>query len=441
LRNFSFHLALIAVTSALVISSTSANVGFPKNQTSSPNSDTQIEKTDYHLQINDVLEISVIGEPEISKTVTVLQDGTITYPYIGTFKVVSLPIDEVNRRITAKLKSQFINPTVNVALTKSQESFVSVLGAVKNPGKVILKEGWRVLDLLAVSGGITSQRAAWVTATLVRNGGMEAIPLDMSRLLTKASRQDNLIVGPGDILLVSERDESQKQVQVLGEVVRQGAYPMPSDGSIISLIAQSGGVTSEAALSRAVIRRGSVDIPIDLRSLLQKDYVPAATTSDEKSRERISNEISNEASLRLTPGDTLFIPQNLQRFAVLGAVTRPGPFPYPEDHAVDVMEAVSRAGGQSQDADLRNVYLLRSTPDQSSPSVVTPKPVKLDLSADALRSTTSKQSGKDKKQHPSPLKITIKPGDVIVVSSKNPNRASWRDFLPLVPVLIYTSRR
>ena len=436
---------LVAAT-VLIASTTFSSYAHPSQDEPKSRSDAPKTATaTYRIQVNDSLDISVIGETDLTRSVVVLPDGTITYPYVGVVKVVDRTVGEVNRQITTRLSKLYVNPRVTVSVSKSQEPYASVLGAVKTPGKVILKEGTRLLEVLAASGGLTVERNDWASATLVRNGGTEAIPVDLVALMNRADSSQNLLVNPGDILLVNAREPTQTHAQVLGEVIKPGSYPMPADGSIVTMVALAGGTTPAAALSRAVIRRGGTEIPVDLLPMMHKEKQIGMDKSSPESQKPVAD------APRLEPGDALIIPENINRFAVLGSVTKPGAILYPEGRSIDVLEALSLAGGQSTDADLRNVYLVRVTPgvDINSPGAA--KPIKLDLTAESLRATSTKKSSSTKKttestatttksSKPSLLRITLNPGDVLVVASKNPNRVTWKDALLAAQVLSYYKR-
>lgn len=369
----------------------------------------------------DVLEISVLGEPELTKTITVPANGKISYPYSGEFKVAGLTVREVIRFLTTKLTKQLVDPQISVEIVKRPERYVSILGAVKTPGKVAIKEGWRVLNVLAESGGLSVSRVEWVTATLVRESG-ETVLLNLTQLFTNANQQDNIPVNPGDIILVKEVDISKTQVQVLGAVDKQGAYTAPSDGSIVAAIAAAGGTTPQAALSRAIIRRDGKDIPVDLTPLVRagQEGVPPSTGAD----------------IPLKPGDTLFIPQNTRKFAVLGAVTRPGALEYPEGRTIDVLEALSLVGGQTRDADLKGVVLMRAstTPGQNAATLDTSRMVTLDLWSE-LRRRDDKAKGSNKVAA-APSSFKLNPGDVLLIPDKGSStRTGFRDMIAVLPAL------
>lgn len=354
----------------------------------------------YRIEPDDVLEVVVLGEADLPRTVTVLPDGTFAYPYVGQIKAAGLTVPELTARIAKGLKSQIRRPQVTVLVSRRGEKSVNVLGVVKNPGKTLIQEGWRVLDVLAATGGISAARPEWTTGMLVRSGGggSESIPIDMVKLLTLADPEQNPPVRPGDILLVSEREVARTQVQVLGEVLQQGVIPIPSDGSVLAALAASGGAKPEAALARAVIRRGSETIPVDINALLQAtgNAAPGPT---------------------LQPGDTLVIPQNTRRFAVIGGVTRPGAMFYPEDKTLDVLSAITLAGGQTNDADLKNVTRLRPSTDGGKPDVAVVNVWEMMKKGDLSKN------------------LPIEPGDVLFVPDKASSGKGMNIISAMIPTL------
>ena len=356
----------------------------------------------YVIQADDVLDISVAGEPELTRSVTVLPDGTITYPYAGEITAAGLTTAALRRRITAKVAVQLAAPEIVVSVAHRAERDASVLGAVKTTGKFAIGADWRLLDLLAQSGGLITVRPEWAAATLVRRTG-EAIPVNLVRLVTLAAPADNLRVVRGDILIVREIDQAKTQVQVLGEVAHPGTFPIPSDGSVAATLAAAGGPTATAALTRATILRGADAIPVNLTPLMRGDK-PAGTAT-------------------LLPGDTLIVPTNRQTFAVFGAVTRPGAVAYPEDKKLDYLSALSLAGGQERDADLKKAVLLRPSPTGGKPAVI------------EVNLWNVMQKG-DMTQN-----VAVQPGDVLFLPGKGgDNRLTTRDFLGLASPLLFLLR-
>jgi polysaccharide export outer membrane protein len=375
----------------------------------------QAEAAGYQIADGDTIDISVIGKPELARTATVLPDGTIAYPYLGQIRARGLTPGQLEDRIRTGLRAQLSDPEVVVAITRRQEYEVSALGAVRTPGKRVLGEGWHVLDLLADAGGLTVERPEWAEATLVRRGGSEAVPIDIARLYAAADASQNPELAPGDVLLVQERDASKTSVQVLGAVMHPGTVLAPADGSPLTVLVLAGGPTAGAALSRAVILRGSLTLPINLAGL--GDDAGAARAA-----------LPTDPALRLQPGDTLLIPQNLRVFSVIGAVSHPGTMSYPDAGSMTVLSALSLAGGGSDAADLKNVALVRANPDPGKPPIVIP------VNVERLTKAGTTSDGK-----PAVLDIPVEPGDVVFVPSRRGrggvNLAQAIPFLPLLTLV------
>ena len=126
--------------------------------------------TPYSIQPGDQLQVMVFGGPGItaiqiplqvqpsatiaalSAAVTVLGDGTITYPLIGSIHVAGLTPDEAGKRIAAALAVYVRRPTVSVLIQKSTPSTIKVLGSVDHNGQIELQRGDRLTDALAKAG-------------------------------------------------------------------------------------------------------------------------------------------------------------------------------------------------------------------------------------------------------------------------------------------------
>lgn len=295
------------------------------------------DKTVYRLQSDDQLNITVVDQPSLTMTITVLPDGTISYPYLGSLKVLGMPVKTLQSKIFDALNKQLVDPVVTVSVAKHRDKVVSGLGALKTPGMQSLQPGWRVLDLLAACGGLSVERPEWTDAKLIRADG-KPLPLDLPRMLANSEDPSNVPLVQGDVLVVNQVDASRTHVQILGEVQNQGAVLVPSDGSISTAIGLAGGVTPKAALSRATILREGKVINVDLRPISTGQPIVGATVQ---------------------AGDTLVIPTNKQWFAVFGTTKTPGVFDMPDDEKLTVLTALAKAGGPTTDSDLIRVRLVR----------------------------------------------------------------------------------
>jgi len=91
-------------------------------------------EAEFKLGPEDVVEVFVYKEPELSPTVVVRPDGKISLPLIGELLVSGKSALELQREVTQKLAQFIAEPSVNVIVKEVNSAKVSVLGEVKTPG-------------------------------------------------------------------------------------------------------------------------------------------------------------------------------------------------------------------------------------------------------------------------------------------------------------------
>ncbi len=193
----------------------------------------------YILGPGDVVEVAVLGEAELSRTAAVRPDGKINLPLIGDVEAAGLTPVQLAERITTLLRLYLRNPQVSVSVTqfRVERSYVYLVGQVARPGPVEIQRGWTVMEVMAVSGGVTP-RAALRRAQIIRRSTGQTIPVDLERLLLRADRSADVPVEPGDIIMVPSL---QYRVLVLGAVRAAGAYDLDEGARILDALALAGG--------------------------------------------------------------------------------------------------------------------------------------------------------------------------------------------------------
>ena len=136
---------------------------------------------EFKLGPDDVVEVFVYKEPELSPTVVVRPDGKISLPLIGELLVSGKSALELQREVTQKLAQYIAEPSVNVIVKEVNSAKVSVLGEVKTPGMYKIKDRATILDAVALAGGFT-EYAKRDKVTLIRieaNGQQHRIQLNV----------------------------------------------------------------------------------------------------------------------------------------------------------------------------------------------------------------------------------------------------------------------
>jgi polysaccharide biosynthesis/export protein VpsN len=160
---------------------------------------------DERLGVDDVFEVRVLGEPDLSGNYRVEADGMIFFPHAGRLRVAGMRPSEVQQLITEKLRDGYLlSPQLVLAVTQWNSRKINVLGQVSKAGSVSYFPGMTIVDAIAAAGGLT-QIAAANSVRLRRevNGRVETKTYPFADI--SEGRAANVVVKPGDVLVVEER--------------------------------------------------------------------------------------------------------------------------------------------------------------------------------------------------------------------------------------------
>jgi polysaccharide export outer membrane protein len=209
------------------------------------------------LQIGpgDEVKIEVFGNPDLTTTINVSEDGSVRVPLAGAVVVGGQSLAEAARRIESALKTgQFlVNPQVTVAVIQSLSQRVSVLGEVSKPGRYPIQSDSTVLDLIALAGGITEKGSELVYILRAdASGKVLRLPVNLRHIAETQDASSAVIstLRGGDSILVPKGT-----FFITGQVVQPGEYRIEGDMILFEALARAGGVTSLGSASRIEIRR------------------------------------------------------------------------------------------------------------------------------------------------------------------------------------------
>ena len=157
------------------------------------------------LGIDDVFEVRVLGEKDLSDLYRIAADGTIDYPFIGRVSVVGMRSGDVQALIAAQLADGYLKkPQVSVMVKEWNSRKVSVIGQVQHPGSVSYFTNMTIVDAIAAAGGFTGI-ASKNSVTLRREakGSVQSRSYPVADI--SEGRAPNVVLRPGDILVVDER--------------------------------------------------------------------------------------------------------------------------------------------------------------------------------------------------------------------------------------------
>lgn len=220
----------------------------------------------------DVLDVQVFDTPELSmESVRVGQNGQVSLPVLGLVEVGGLNSVEAARQIETDLRSHgiMLEPHVTVSVVEYATQGATLLGEVKSPGIYPTFGGRRLLDMIALAGGL-APTAGKLVIIAHRNdpGHPEAITLVPNAQALGA--QQNPVILPGDTVEVGRAGI----IYILGAVSRPGGYLIDNNEhvSLMQALTLAGGWDKAAALSKArLIRKvpeGHKELMLDLKRVL-----------------------------------------------------------------------------------------------------------------------------------------------------------------------------
>lgn len=161
------------------------------------------EDPSYLIGAQDVLDISVWKEPEISRTVPVRPDGKISLPLLNDVQASGLTPMQLASMIATKLRKYITDPQVTVIVTETSSQRVYILGEVVRAGAYPLLPNMTVLQALSSAGGFTQFANAKKIYVLRNESGRQMkIPFDYKEVISGHRPEQNVGLKSGDTIIV-----------------------------------------------------------------------------------------------------------------------------------------------------------------------------------------------------------------------------------------------
>lgn len=378
----------------------------------------------YILGAGDNIKIEVFNVPELSGIQSIAPDGTINISLIGALRLEGLSLEEANTLLRAKLSPFLVRNIANISLVSPRPLNIAVVGEVNRPGPRFLNyvgnssvsnssssNAATLTRALESASGITSRADISNIQISRRDGasGRRIIKVNLQNLLEKGDISQDVRILDGDSILVPplplastaqtrlvgnstfSPDTYTIQVAIVGEVNRVGTQTLvySRNGTIstgLTGATTSAGVASTGGpvtLSRALQSANGVTEIADIRNvqisrLNEKGQrtIVKANLLDLITKADLSQDIT------LTDGDLITVPRldktnpteylqvakatfspTVITVQVIGEAVRPGPLLLRPNSSFT--EAISFAGGLTNEADWRAVELYRVNPDGS----------------------------------------------------------------------------
>ena len=165
----------------------------------------------YRIGVDDVLQVSVWKNPDLSVKVPVRPDGMISMPLAGDIQAGGRTPEEVAEEIETVLGEYLREPKVAVIVSdlRSHEylSRIRVTGSVAQPSSLTYRQGMTVLDAVLASGGCTEFASENKTKLYRRTAeSTQVFAVKLGDILNKGDLRSNYTLRPGDVITVPERN-------------------------------------------------------------------------------------------------------------------------------------------------------------------------------------------------------------------------------------------
>jgi polysaccharide export outer membrane protein len=205
----------------------------------------------------DAVTVQVYGQPDMTSTVYVANDGTIHVPLAGAVQVAGATPIEAADRVAKALRDggYFVNPQVTLTLNNSRSERVSVLGEIRNPGSYAIDPSTSIIDLIAAAGGLTANGAdSGYIRRREPDGHVASYTVDLKGPASSRELPSQRLES-GDELYVP----TAQHVYVYGEVATPNMYKLEPGMTVMQAIVRAGGITPRGSEHRVEVKRMGKD--------------------------------------------------------------------------------------------------------------------------------------------------------------------------------------
>lgn len=236
--------------------------------------DDGAQAEEYIIGPEDVLNITVWDNTDLSGDVYVGLDGYLDYHLIGRVKASGLTIGELAASIAGLLDDGYLkNPNVSVQVKKYGSQKVFIIGEVNRPGTYYLTKRTALVEALAMALGLTGEAGNEVIIVRPDSAGAaENIVVDLRRAL-EGDAEQNVYLRASDSIYIPK----VKTFTIMGEVKKPGQYPMDKGMTVRKAISIAGGNTERAALNRTMVVRVADGQELEKAAEMHEPVLPGDT--------------------------------------------------------------------------------------------------------------------------------------------------------------------
>lgn len=167
-----------------------------------PSEPASVAGPDYVIGADDMLQISVWKEPDLTESLPVRPDGKISMPLLNDVIAAGLTPTQLADSISTKLKKYIADPRVTVVVTAMNSRKIYVMGEVLHTGTMSLQPNMTVLQAIASAGFTQFANTKGIYVLRMENGKQQKIPVPYKALIKGEAIDQNLVLKPGDTIVV-----------------------------------------------------------------------------------------------------------------------------------------------------------------------------------------------------------------------------------------------
>ncbi len=249
-------------------------------------------KGNFLLGPEDVLQIAVWGNKELTTEMPVRPDGYISFPLIGDVKAKGLTPDQLKEKMADRLRDYITDASITVIVKEINSIKISIWGQVNAPDTYKVNRPISLLHLFSLGKGFTEQ-ADLHNSYLLRNG--KKLELNIHDLVNSGDFSQNIWLQQDDLVYIA--DNFDKRINIMGEVQKPQVITFHEGMTVLDAILTAEGLTDVARpRSTQVYRKSSSG-----SKAIQKIQV-------ELDKVIFDGDLSK--NLLLQPGDIIHVPRS-----------------------------------------------------------------------------------------------------------------------------------
>ena len=203
----------------------------------------------YLIGASDRLLLTVHNQPDLTTELTVTREGLIIAPLVGDVQAEGLTPRQLAGKLTELYgRDYLVDPRIDVDVVEYRSQWVIVSGQIERPGRVPLRGGTRLKEVLGESGGLNEDAGEVIRITRRVEGSDES-----TSFVVKRADFENGLVNPvlaeGDIVEV----ERAKLAFIQGEVREPRPVIIDREMTLLRAITLAGGTTDWADLKNVKV--------------------------------------------------------------------------------------------------------------------------------------------------------------------------------------------